>query len=55
MVSNSFFKSTSIIPVKKPESKPVSILSLKYERHVSVEWFLRNLDWYLLYREKKSA
>ena len=47
MVSNAFYKSISIIPVKSPESKPVGILSVRYERHVSVEWFLRNPDWYL--------
>ena len=47
MVSNTFSKSISIIPVKSPESKPISILSVRYERHVSVEWFLQNLNWFV--------
>ena len=42
-----FCKSISIIPVKRPESKPVSILSVRYERHASAEWFLQNPNWYL--------
>ena len=32
MVSNDFCKSVSIIPVKSPDSKPVSILSVRYKR-----------------------
>ena len=47
MVSKAFCRSMRIIPVNRPESKPVSILSVKYARKVSVEWFLRNPDWYL--------
>ena len=43
----SFLQSMRIIPVNRPESKPVSILSVKYAREVSVERFLRNPDWYL--------
>ena len=31
----------------KAEPKPVSILSVMDERHVPVERFLRNHDWYL--------
>ena len=26
---------------KKPESKPVSILYFRYEKHVSADWFLQ--------------
>ena len=38
-----------IIPVSRPESKPVNILSVRYESKVSVEWFLQNqID---IYRE----
>ena len=47
MVSKAFCRSMRIISVNRPESKPVSILSVKYEKEVSVEWFLQNPDWYL--------
>ena len=50
MVSKAFCRSMRIIPVNRPESKPVSILSVKYAREVSVEWFLRNPDYWYLYR-----
>lgn len=40
------FRSISIIPVKRTESKPVSILSVRYKKLVSFEWFLQNLDWF---------
>ena len=30
-----------IIPVSRPESKPVNILSVRYETEVSIEWFLQ--------------
>ena len=36
-----------IIPVSRPESKPVNILFVKYESKVSVEWFLQKPDIYL--------
>ena len=49
IVSKAFCKSMRIIPVSRPESKPVNILFVKYESEVSVEWFLRNqID---IYRE----
>ena len=36
------------------QSKPVSILFVKYKINVSVEWFLQNPDW-CLYRILLSA
>ena len=47
MLLKAFSESMKIIPVNRPESKLVSILSVKYEREASVEWFLPNPDGYL--------
>ena len=44
MVSKGFCRSMRVIPVNRPESKPASVLSVKYEREVSVQWFLQNPD-----------
>ena len=38
MVPKAFCKSISIVAVKRPESKLVSILSVRFERQVPVEW-----------------
>ena len=44
-VSNAFWSSIKIIPVTKPSSKALKILSFKKDRHVSVEWFfLKPID-----------
>ena len=45
IVSKAFWKSTSIMPVVNPLSKPFKILSCKKGSHESVEWFFRNPDW----------
>ena len=37
MVLKAFFKSTRILPVTRPGSNPVNVLSNIYEREVSVE------------------
>lgn len=47
MVSRAFCWLMKIIPVNRAELKSVNILFVKYEREVSVGWFLENLDWYL--------
>ena len=44
MVPKAFCKSMRIIPVSRPESKPVNILSVRYEREISVEWFYQKQD-----------
>ena len=46
ILSNSFWRSISIIPVRRP-SKPFKILTFKYVRHKSVECFVLKLDWRL--------
>ena len=46
IVSNTFLRSISITPVKRPLSKTFQILLFKYERHKSVEYFLLKPDWY---------
>ena len=38
MVPKAFCKSISIVAVKRPELKLVSILSVRFERQVPVEW-----------------
>ena len=47
IVSYAFWRSISIVPVKRPLSKPFKILTFKYERHKSVECFVLKSDWYL--------
>ena len=47
MVSNVICISITTIPVKTMESKFVNILSVRYERHVSVEYISGNARWYL--------
>ena len=47
IASNPIWRSISIIPVKRPLSKPFKILSFKYERHKSVDYFVLKPDWYL--------
>ena len=47
IVSNAFWRSMSIIPVWRPDSKPVAILLFRYERHESVEKCFLNPDWNL--------
>ena len=42
MVLKAFCKSTRILPVTRPGSNPVNVLSNIYEREVSVECFLQN-------------
>ena len=42
--SEAICKLMRIIPVSRPESKPVNILFAKYQSEVSVEWFLQKLD-----------
>ena len=44
-MSNAFCKSIGTSLIKRRESEPVSILSIRYEKPVSVEWFLRDPDW----------
>ena len=46
-MSNAFCKLIRTISIKRLESKPVRILFLRHERHVSVKWFLRNPNWYV--------
>ena len=41
-----------IIPVSRPQSKPVIILFVKYESEASVEWFLREYSmvcWWIIF------
>ena len=47
IVSNAFWRSMSIIPVWRPNSKAVVILSFRIERHESAEKYFLNLDWNL--------
>ena len=47
IVSKAICKLMRMIPVSRPESKPVNILFAKYQSEVSVEWFLQKPDWYL--------
>ena len=35
-----------IIPFNRTESNPADTMSAKYERELSIEWFLQNRDWY---------
>ena len=44
MVPKAFCKSMRIIPISRPESKPVHILSVRYEREISDEWFYQKPD-----------
>ena len=44
MLSKAFCKSIRITQIIRAESNPVNIVSVKYKRQVSVEWFLRNPD-----------
>ena len=44
MVPKAFCKSMRIIPISRPESKPVNILSVRYEREISDEWFYQKPD-----------
>ena len=46
MVSKASCRSMRIIPANS-QSKPDSILSVKYKREVPVEWFQQNPDWHL--------
>ena len=46
ILSNAFWRSISIIQVKRPLPKPFKTLSFKYKRHKSVECFLLKPDWY---------
>ena len=58
IVSNPFWRPTSIMPVKSPHSKPVATLMFKYEKHKSVENFFlnpyRNL-YSILFSSKKAC
>ena len=47
MVSNAFCKSIKIIPVKRPFSNPVVILSVRCPRQVLVKYFFWKPDWNL--------
>ena len=47
IVSNAFWRSMSIIPVWRPNSKAVVILLFRIERHESAEKYFLNLDWNL--------
>ena len=42
IVSKAFCKSMRIIPVSRPESKPVNILFVKYESEVGPVWKMVN-------------
>ena len=45
IVSNAFWSSIKTISVRRPESKPLDILSVKQDTQISVKWFFRNPDW----------
>ena len=45
IVSNAFFRSISIIPVKKPSPNPFKTLSVKKDKHGFVEWLPQKPDW----------
>ena len=47
IISNAFWRSINITPVRRPESKPLDILPVKKDRQKSIEWFFRNPDWNL--------
>ena len=52
MVPYAFCKSKTIVPVERLESKPVSILSVSYEKHESAEWLCRNNICWIIFKIK---